>query len=71
MASIMGRCLLAVKQLLAKTVITVQSGNINGHHISASDRITANSRYVAVLSSCHTLPQSADPPILRLNRAWL
>lgn len=66
-ASIMGRCLLAVKQLLAKAVIKVQSSNINGHHVSAFDRITANSRCVTVLSSCHALPQSADLHILRLN----
>lgn len=67
-APIMGRCLLAVKQLLAKAVIKVQSRNINGCCVPTFDRSTANSRCDAVLSSYHMLPQSADPPFFRLNR---
>lgn len=66
-ASIMGRCLLAVKKLLAKAVIKVQSGNINGPHVPAFDRTTAHSRREMVLSSCHVLPQSSDPHIVRLT----
>lgn len=66
-ASIMGRCLPTVKQLLAKAAIKVRSGNVSNLHVSASNRIPANGRCVTLLSSCDTLPQSTDPHILRLH----
>ena len=59
-ASIMGRGLLAVKQLLAKAGIKVQSGHVSDRHVSASDRIPDSSRHVTLLSSRHTLPQTTD-----------
>lgn len=68
-APIMGRCLFAVKQLLAKAVIKVQSGNINGCHVPAFHGTAVNSRCEAILSSVHALPQCADPHFLRLNTA--
>lgn len=54
----MGRCLLAIKALLANAAIKALSGYVNGHRIPVSDSITANSRCAVVHKQLsHTAPK--------------